>query len=131
VNASDDGNIARRRRRKHSAEFKAEVIAACRKPGVSMAALALANRLNANLLRRWVVAEERAQAAKPSETVSAAPARSRIESRTFIPIQVESSAVTAVREITIELRRGATVVKVGWPLAAAADCAIWLRELLR
>jgi len=96
-----------------------------------MAALALANRLNANLLRRWVVAEERAQAAKPSETVSAAPARSRIESRTFIPIQVESSAVTAVREITIELRRGATVVKVGWPLAAAADCAIWLRELLR
>ena len=131
MNASDDGNIARRRRRKHSAEFKAEVIAACRKPGVSMAALALANRLNANLLRRWVVAEERAQAAKPSETVSAAPARSRIESRTFIPIQVESSAVTAVREITIELRRGATVVKVGWPLAAAADCAIWLRELLR
>ncbi|PYL82916.1 MAG: IS66 family insertion sequence hypothetical protein [Verrucomicrobia bacterium] len=123
--------MARRRRRKHSAEFKAEVIAACRKPGVSMAALALANRLNANLLRRWVVAEERAQAAKPSETVSAAPARSRIESRTFIPIQVESSAVTAVREITIELRRGATVVKVGWPLAAAADCAIWLRELLR
>ena len=131
MNASDEGNIARRRRRKHSAEFKAEVIAACRKPGVSMAALALANRLNANLLRRWVVAEERAQAAKPSETVSAAPARSRIESRTFIPIQVESSAVTAVREITIELRRGATVVKVGWPLAAAADCAIWLRELLR
>jgi len=131
VNTSDDGNSARRRRRKHSAEFKAEVIAACRKPGVSMAALALANRLNANLLRRWVVAEERAQAAKPSETVSAAPARSRIESRTFIPIQVESSAVTAVREITIELRRGATVVKVGWPLAATADCAIWLRELLR
>ena len=110
MNASDDGNIARRRRRKHSAEFKAEVIAACRKPGVSMAALALANRLNANLLRRWVVAEERAQAAKPSETVSAAPARSRIESRTFIPIQVESSAVTAVREITIELRRAAEAV---------------------
>ena len=131
MNTSDDGNSTRRRRRKHSAEFKAEVIAACRKPGVSMAALALANRLNANLLRRRVVAEERAQAAKPSETVSAAPARSSIESRTFIPIQVESSAVTAVREITIELRRGATVVKVGWPLAAAADCAIWLRELLR
>jgi len=127
----DDGNIARRRRRKHSAEFKAEVVAACRKPGVSMAAVALAKRLNANLLRRWVVAEERAQAAKPSETVSAAPARSSVESRTFIPIQVESSAVTAAREITIELRRGATVVKVGWPLAAAADCAIWLRELLR
>ena len=45
----------------------------------------LANGLNANLLRRWVVAEERAQAAKPIETVSAAPARSSVESRTFLP----------------------------------------------
>jgi transposase-like protein len=130
VNTSDDGNT-RRRRRKHSAEFKAKVVSACRKPGVSIAAVALANRLNANLLRRWVVAEERALAAEPIESISAAPARSRVENRTFIPIQVESSAVTAGQEITIELRRGATVVKVGWPLAAAADCAAWLRELLR
>ena len=76
MNTSDDGNITRRRRRQHSAEFKAKVVAACRKPGVSIAAVALANRLNANLLRRWVVAEERAQPAKPIETVSAAPARS-------------------------------------------------------
>jgi len=131
VNTSDDGNITRQRRRKHSAELKAKVVSACRKPGVSIAAVALANRLNANLLRRWVVAEERAPTAKPIETVSALPARSGIESRTFIPIQVGSSAVTAAREISIELRRGATVVKVGWPLAAAADCAAWLRELLR
>ena len=131
MDTSDDGNIPRRTRRKHSAEFKAKVVSACRKPGVSMAAVALGNKLNANLLRRWVVAEERAQAAKPSETVSAAPARSSLESRTFIPIQVESSAVTAAREIRIELRRGATVVKVSWPMAAAADCAAWLRELLR
>jgi transposase len=131
VNTSDDGNITRRRRRQHSAEFKAKVVSACRKPGVSIAAVALANGLNANLLRRWVVAEERSPTAKPIEAVSAVPARASVESRTFIPIQVESSAVTAAREITIELRRGATVVKVDWPLAAAADCATWLRELLR
>jgi transposase len=35
------------------------------------------------------------------------------------------------QDITIELRRGATVVKVAWPLAAASYCAVWLRELLR
>lgn len=128
MNTSDDGNITRRRRRQHSAEFKAKVVSACRKPGVSIAAVALANRLNANLLRRWVVAEERA---KPIATVSAAPARLPVENGTFIPIQVASSGVTAGREIRIELRRGATVVKVDWPLAAAADCAAWLRELLR
>ena len=37
------------------------MVAACRKPGVSIAAVALDYRLNANLLRRWVVADERAQ----------------------------------------------------------------------
>ena len=131
VNTSDDGNVTRRRRRQHSAEFKAKVVSACRQPGVSIAAVALANRLNANLLRRWVVAQERAPTGTASETVSAAPARLPVENGTFIPIQVESSGVTAAREIRIELRRGATVVKVDWPLAAAADCAAWLRELVR
>lgn len=44
----------RRRRRRHSDEFKARVVAQCRQPGVSIAGVALANGLNANLLRRWV-----------------------------------------------------------------------------
>jgi transposase-like protein len=104
-------------------------VAACRKPGVSIAAIALANGLNANLLRRWVVTEE--QGTKPIDAVIASPEPSTVENRAFIPIQVASSAVTTTQEITIELRRGATVVKVGWPLVAAGDCAGWLRELLR
>jgi len=103
-------------------------VAACRKPGVSIAAVALANGLNANLLRRWVVTDE--QGVKPIETV-ASPAPAAVESRAFIPIQVERPAVNTMQEITVELRRGAMVVKVGWPLAAASDCAAWLRELLR
>jgi transposase len=106
-------------------------VAACRKPGVSIAAIALANGLNANLLRRWVVAEERVQGAKPTAPVIASPGPSSLEQRTFIPLQVDSSAVSTAQEITIELRRGTTVVKVGWPLVAAGDCAGWLRELLR
>jgi transposase len=128
VNTSD-GHSGRRRRRQHGAEFKAKVVAACRKPGVSIAAVALANGLNANLLRRWVVTEE--QGTKPIDAVMASPAPSTVESRAFIPIQVVRPAVTTTQEITIELRRGATVVKVGWPLVAAGDCAAWLRELLR
>lgn len=112
MNTSDDQS-GRRRRRQHSAEFRAKVVAACSKPGVSVAAVALANGLNANLLRRWVVTEE--QGAKPIEAVVASAARATVESRAFIPIQVASS-VTPTQEITIELRRGATVVKVGWPL---------------
>jgi transposase len=44
------------RRRRHSAEFKAQAVKACMRPGVSIAAVALHYRLNANLLRRWVAA---------------------------------------------------------------------------
>ena len=35
------------------------------------------------------------------------------------------------REIEIQLRRGTTAMTITWPVAAAADCAAWLRELLR
>jgi transposase len=34
-------------------------------------------------------------------------------------------------EIRIEVRRGAMVVSVNWPVSAAAHSAAWLRELLR
>ena len=43
---------------RHSAQFKPQVIRACRQPGVSIASVALANGLNANMLRRWVVDAE-------------------------------------------------------------------------
>ena len=49
------GSTGGRRRRHHSAEFKAKVVEECTRLGVSMAAVALAHGLNANLLRRWVV----------------------------------------------------------------------------
>ncbi|WP_229203069.1 transposase [Burkholderia ambifaria] len=44
------------RRRRHSKEFKEKVIRAAMQPNVSIAAVALHYRLNANLLRRWVAA---------------------------------------------------------------------------
>ena len=128
VNTSGNGYGERRRRRRHSAEFKARVIAACRKPGVSIAAVALDHRLNANLLRRWVVAAERAQAtaAITPRSVIALPATAA-----FVPVEVQSASAGASQEIVIELRRGPTVVKMSWPLAAASACGAWLGELLR
>lgn len=130
MDTSDNRLIVRRRRRTHSADFKAKVVAACRKPGVSIAAVALDNGLNANLLRRWVVTEERAPSAKSIDTAraSALPA---VEHGTFIPIELGHSPSTTAQAIMIELQRGATVVKIDWPLAAAGECAGWLRELLR
>jgi transposase-like protein len=56
VNTSEQAiSMVRRRRRRHSAAFKADAVAACLQPGVSIAAVALSRGLNANLLRRWLV----------------------------------------------------------------------------
>jgi len=60
-----------RRRRVHSAEFKAQAVQASQQPSVSMAAVAMAHDINANLLRRWV--HERAQPPADTATVSANP----------------------------------------------------------
>jgi transposase len=131
VSTSDDGCGDRRRRRRHSDEFKARVVAACRKPGVSIAAVALDHRLNANLLRRWVVAAERAKDEAPITPPAVPAASTRAANAAFVPVTVQRPPGITAPGIVIELRRGATVVKVSWPMAEAASCAAWLGELLR
>ena len=54
-----------RRRWRHSAEFKQKAVQACGHPGVSIAAVALHYRLNANLLRRRVAAHAGREAPAP------------------------------------------------------------------
>ena len=131
MHTSQSGYGDRRRRRRHSAEFKARVVAACGKRGVSIAAIALEHRLNANLLRRWVVAAERAEETAAIAAQSVVHAGSLPAPAAFVPVEVQTSAASTSQAIVIELRRGPTVVKVSWPLAAAAGCAAWLGELLR
>ena len=109
-----------RRRRTHSDAFKAKVIEECRHPGMSIAAVALANGLNANLLRRWVI--ESPQGMVPSEAPSAVPA--------FIPVAMADPSPRE-GEILIEVQRGATQIKIRWPASSAGDCGAWLRGWLR
>jgi transposase len=119
----------RRRRRRHSAQFKAEAIAACHRPGVSIAAAALERSINANLLRRWVIEAERAEAdiRVPEEQ---ALATSTTES--FIPLPLPAPKPPVRSEpVHIELRRGATTIVVHWPPSALRECALWLREVLK
>lgn len=116
----------RRRRRLHSDEFKANAVAACMQPGVSMAAVAMAHSINANLLRRWVRAAEISSTAEDAANALALPAP---PAPSFVPMQLPSSS--AAPGIRIELRRGATSITVTWPSESAAECAAWMRELLR
>ncbi|MGE0113220.1 transposase [Aquabacterium sp.] len=120
---------AGRRRRRHSPEFRAAVIEACRRPGVSIAAVALANGLNANMLRKWVNDAERTHRHEPAgsrEPMRCVPAE---PSTGFVPLQLPAPSVPS--EIRIEVKRAGTSISVSWPSGAAAECALWLRELLR
>jgi transposase len=50
----DSRSRAPRTRRVYSAQFKAELIAACQQPGASIAAAAREHGMNANVLHRWL-----------------------------------------------------------------------------
>ena len=115
----------RRHRRAHSAEFKAEAVAACRQPGMSIAAAAMVRSVNANLLRRWVIEAERAEELRRS-AVKALPAPS--EAFVALPMPTKTVEKAAIR---IEVRRGTLTVSVHWPSSAMHECAIWLREVLK
>lgn len=104
-------------RRRHSAELKAQVLSECAQPGASVASIAMSHGINANVVHKW---RRLANAgAKPVPTVS------------FIPVALPEPAASPQHDIRMELRRGATTMTITWPATAAADCAAWMRELLR
>jgi len=78
-----------------------------------------------------VVAAERGQEADAIAAKSLMPPGTLPATAAFVPVEVQRSPPVTSQEIVIELRRGPTVVKVSWPLAAAVGCAAWLGELLR
>jgi transposase len=72
--------------------------------------------------------------AAPSPAVL--PAKSAAAMPQFVAVSLTpspsiSGPPPSPADIQIELRRGATGMKTTWPIAAAADCAAWMRELLR
>ena len=114
-----------RRRRVHSVEFKTQAVLASQQPGVSMAAVAMAHGINANLLRRWV--HEMAQPPIDAAAVGANPVG-------FIALPMPASPAPpapSAEPIRIEVRSGSTTFAVTWPTGAADACAAWMRELLR
>lgn len=117
----------RRRRRRHSALFKAEAVGACQQSGVSIAAVALARGLNANMLRDWVRKAERSGrpiAIRPTEPSEVMPGTER-----FMPVSLPPSpAASAIR---IEIRRNGRSVIIEWPASAAHECALLLREFVK
>jgi transposase len=131
VNTSDQApGVGRQRRRRHSAAFKSESVAACRQPGVSIAAIAMSRGVNANLLRRWVVEAERTGASAAGPQVEK-PARVPAIEGSPASVPVALTAKSDDGSIRLEVRRGSSTIVVQWPASAAQVCAMLLRELLR
>jgi transposase len=117
-------------RRRHSDELRAQVVAACAQPGASVAAIAQAHGLNAKLVHKWRRGPARALQRPLAAELATSTADPRAGS--FVPLQLPVQTVMApTPDIRIELRRSATLAAVTWPTVAAAECAAWMRELLR
>lgn len=113
--------VKRTRVRAYAPEFKAQVLAECARAGASVAKVALAHRLNANMIHTWR-RQERGSSASPPASQGEFIA---------LPLSKPAAPTAAGEVIRIELRRGATSVSIAWPSEAAQSCATWMRELLR
>jgi transposase len=87
-------------RRVHDAEFKARVLAECRGPGASVAAVALAHGLNANLLRKWLQGRglKRCGLAMPAVTAPATKSPAKCSEPTS-----EAAAATVLQFLPIDM----------------------------
>ncbi len=115
-------NPTKRTRRRHAPDLKRQVVVACRQPGASVAGVALAHGLNANLVRRWLQHEHKVPGALSVAGTS---------SGAFVEVPIPRASASASEPIRLELRRGASTVSLQWPATAAAECGAWLREWLR
>lgn len=113
-----------RRRRRYDAEFKRQIITASLQPGVSIAAVALANELNTNVLRRWVKEHREGLLTRfGDEGSEATPGESMTVVGAMLP--------KPDGDIRLELRRGGMTVQIAWPERHMATLTQWLKALLR
>ena len=123
-------------RRRHSAELRALVLEQCAAPRASVAKVAMSHGLNANMVHGWrkLAVERDVSVIVPAPSPATSPAKPTTNVPQFVPVSLTPSPSVSGPppvDIQIELRRGATGMKITWPIAAAADCAAWMRELLR
>ena len=125
-------HVNQKPRRRHSEQFKAQVLAACSELGASVSAVALSFGVNANLVHQW----RRGRGFKANQAVVSGPVSEPAAQFVALPLPAPTpapspAAATPAEAIRVELKRGALGVSVIWPISAAADCAGWLRELLQ
>lgn len=89
----------RQRRRRQRDEFKAQAVAECARPGVSIAAIALHHGINANLLRRWLV-----QAGGVSDERASDTRKSTTALEAFVPVAIAGHDEVQPPAIVVEIK---------------------------
>ena len=134
----------RRARRDYTAQFKSQMVFACKQPGASIAAIAQAHDVNVNVLHRWVrehvrfgwhsapgfmpieVQEQEMVAVSSAASGEGCMDAQRLQPQSLQPqIHHEGS-----QYIAVICRRGQTEVSIRWPVEAAGQCAGWLKDWL-
>lgn len=98
--------VNRTGRRTYSREYKLEVVEECSVPGASVAAVALSHRINANLVRRWIVRHRNGRLVRepsatllpvvlsaPSARSEGTPPRAKLAGAGVIEIELEAGGV--------------------------------------
>lgn len=119
---------ARRTKRRHSAEFKARVVAACEARGASVAGVALANGVNANLVRKWINKKQRNAASSSTPGLLPVHIVPGMPQKSVRPIR----ASAGVHSHAIEVELGGAVIRVraDFDTAALRDVVRVLRDSL-
>ena len=113
--------VKKRTRRDYSPELKARILAECAAPDASVAKIAMAHGVNANLVHTWRKLTRESEL-KP------------VEVPRFVPLAIEAGPATPPAQadfVEIDLQRGALTLKVRWPASATNELGSWMRELLR
>ena len=119
---------AKRTKRRHSAEFKARVVEACEARGTSVAGVALANGVNANLVRKWINKKQRNVVAGATPGLLPVHIVAGMPQKAVRPIR----ATTSVHGHAIEVELGGAVIRVraDFDTAALRDVVRVLRDSL-
>jgi len=108
-------------RRRHSAELREKVLAACAEPGASVAAVALANDLNANLVHKWrrcrdarlspstdmTAAQAVAVSLPPAPTTGSVAGRVAVTAQQAVAASMLTEAAAAFVPVRLEVPRAA------------------------
>ncbi len=111
--------VRRDGRRQYRPEAKQAIVAQCTKPGVSIAAVALANGLNANVVRRWLVERRRDKDSAVKTATDLLPVVIR-----KIPKRAETVKAMAVEAAAVEIDVNGARIRLNSRATAEQICAV-------